>query len=1148
MNLSCKLHRYNLPAIVIAVLTLMMPPTVARAFDLSTYTANSVLSTGNWVKVSVQSSGIYLISTSQLKSWGFNDPSKVRIYGYGGQRISDRLTIDDYTDDLPPVPCEVTARGLVFYAQGVETWTCSSTSINSTPRWNHSLNPFTVKGYYYLSDADTGLEAPTIKSIGTGGASAPSTVFIDYLYHEDDSYKMGETGHMLVGEDFKWKPTNNFRFNFPDIDNSRQILMTARMVTKTVSSSSFSFTANGAKLAGDLSVMGTSYESSHNIGTAAAKTYEFKLTGENLDLQITHKASGTVTEAHLDYLTFNYTRNLRMNKGLLLFNLNRTGAKLSGATASTRVWDITNPRKVMRLNTSASGDGVAWTNDYTGLRLYAAWDENASLPAPTYEGTVANQNLHGNTELPDMVIIPLPELRAQANRLADLHRNDRDSLTVVVADPQEIYNEFSSGSPDVNSLRHYLKMLYDRGNAAGKPLKYAILMGKPGFDNRVLSSQAKALNYKILPTWQDETSLNDTYSYTTDDIFAFLEDDASSHLNENDLSIAVGRIPARNAADATVAIDKIVEYYNNSRHSIWRNRVMIVADDYNEGQHMYQSEEFEQNLLATPGGDEFLVSKVYIDAFPVANNTMPKARERMFKNLDDGTLWWQYVGHANPTSWTDQGILTYNDINNLFLKNYPILYAATCEFLNWDSASLSGAEIMYLTPGGGSVATISAVRPSWIANNGNLTRAMGAQLAKRDENGNIRTLGEIYRTAKNSLKKDSNKLRYVLMGDPALRLAMPSNHIVIDRINGIDANDTTAVRELKARQIVTIEGHVTNPRGDLLDNFDGALSLDLYDAEYTTVSEGRCSWNNEKKKYNDDGREVPFQETGVKIYSGRDSINGGTFKMRIAMPETISENYRPGAFNMYAISNDGKTEAMGMYRDFYVYGYDDTAIDTIAPSIDEMYLNHPTFVDGGTVNSSPMLIARVSDNSGINLSTSGIGHNINILLDGDRSITDVSEYYTPDMGSLGGVINYPMSNLSPGNHSIRLRVWDNNGNVSERTITCFVNPDAKPELFDMYTDCNPASVEVNFYITHNRPDAKMDVTVEVFNMLGQPVWSSSLSALSEMNTTYPLKWDLTDMAGHRVKRGIYLYRATISESGGEKYVTKTSRLAVTSPQ
>lgn len=122
----------------------------------------------------------------------------------------------------------------------------------------------------------------------------------------------------------------------------------------------------------------------------------------------------------------------------------------------------------------------------------------------------------------------------------------------------------------------------------------------------MLSSQAKTLNYKILPTWQDETSLNDTYSYTTDDIFGFLEDNAVVELNKNNLSIAVGRIPARNAADATVAIDKIVEYYNNSRHSIWRNRVMLVADDYNEGQHMYQSEGFEENLLSTRVATSFL--------------------------------------------------------------------------------------------------------------------------------------------------------------------------------------------------------------------------------------------------------------------------------------------------------------------------------------------------------------------------------------------------------------------------------------------------------------------------------------------------------------------------------------------------------------
>lgn len=1140
--------RYDIMAFIVAALTMIITAMPARGFDLTTYTERSVLSEGHWVKVSVTASGIYLISTSQLKSWGFSDPSKVRIYGYGGQRMSDRLTIADYTDDLPAVPCELTSRGLVFYARGVETWKYSSLSNTEVPKWTHTLNPFTTKGYYYLSDADTGITPPEIKSIGTPGADDAVTSFVDYFYHENDTYKIGETGHLLVGEDFKWTPTLNLKINFPDIDNSRDILMTSSFVTKTASSSSFSFTANGSKLNTGVTVPPTSYESSHNLGTQETEENRFKLSGSNLDLRITYKASGTVTEAHLDYLSFNYTRHLRLSSGTLLFNLQRTGARLSGATPSTRVWDITDPMSVKRLNTSASGDGVAWTNDYTGTRLYAAWNENASLPSPSYEGTVPNQNLHAPDMYPDMVIIPLPELTAQAERLAEFHRNDRDPLNVKIVLPQTIYNEFSSGSPDVNSLRHYLKMLYDRGKAAGKPLRYLLLMGKPGYDNRGLSAQSKTINYNILPTWQSDLSLDDNYSYTTDDIFAMLEDDAGESLSANKLSIAVGRIPARNIGDATVAIDKIMEYYNNSRHTSWRNRVMMVADDLNHGDHVYQSEAFESNLLATDGGDQFLVSKVYIDAFPVADNTMPKARERMFKNLDEGTLWWQYVGHANPTSWTDQGILTYHDINNLFLKNYPILYAATCEFLNWDSASLSGAEIMYLTPGGGSVATISAVRPSWISNNGNLTRAMGAQLARRDENGNIRTLGEIYRTAKNSLGTDGNKLRYVLMGDPALRLAMPSNHIVVDRINGIDANDTTAVRELKARQIVTIEGHLTDPRGERLDNFDGSLSLDLYDAEYTTVTEGRCSWNYNEGRPNDDGRKIPFQETGAKIYSGRDSIKGGSFKMRIAMPESISENYRPATMNMYAMAHDGSEEAMGMYRDFYVYGYDDSALpDTIAPAIDEMYLNHPTFINGGTVNAAPMLIARISDNSGINLSTHGIGHSMNLLLDGSTSINNVSEYYTPDMGSLSGVINYPLSDLEPGNHSLRLRVWDNNGNMGERTISCFVNPKAKPELFDLYTDCNPASVEVNFYLTHNRPDARMDVTVEVFNLMGQPVWSSSSSALSEMNTTYPLKWNLNDMAGRRVKRGIYLYRATISEAGGEQYVTKTSRLAVTAP-
>jgi hypothetical protein len=53
-----------------------------------------------------------------------------------------------------------------------------------------------------------------------------------------------------------------------------------------------------------------------------------------------------------------------------------------------------------------------------------------------------------------------------------------DNLTWAVVTDEQVYNEFSSGTPDVSAYRWLMKMLYDRanGNAVKRP-KYLLLMG-----------------------------------------------------------------------------------------------------------------------------------------------------------------------------------------------------------------------------------------------------------------------------------------------------------------------------------------------------------------------------------------------------------------------------------------------------------------------------------------------------------------------------------------------------------------------------------------------------------------------------------------------------------------------------------------------
>ena len=67
---------------------------------------------------------------------------------------------------------------------------------------------------------------------------------------------------------------------------------------------------------------------------------------------------------------------------------------------------------------------------------------------------------------------------------------------------------------------------------------------------------------------------------------------------------------------------------------------------------------------------------------------------------------------------------------------------------------------------------------------------------------------------------DDNRLRYVFIGDPALRLATPSNIVRLDSIDGrpLAPQDMPVMAALAQ---VPISGSVTDPSGKVLEDFNG---------------------------------------------------------------------------------------------------------------------------------------------------------------------------------------------------------------------------------------------------------------------------------------------------------------------------------------
>lgn len=1115
-----------------------------RANAANKYASASVLAEGRWVKIKVAESGIHQITQSTLSSWGFNDISKVKIYGYGGAMISESLD-NKSIDDLPQVPTFQSDGKILFYAQGPVSWQYASTGLL---RYGQQINPYSLYGYYFVTDTDT-LEPAALESTGKAESADDKliTTFPERLFHEEDFTAPSTTGRIILGEDFLYTKTRDFDFNLTGIDGNKKAIVKVQFMAMPRSADAYLNISSGENQIGSIR-FGKNTDTEYGIGVLGTGSYSIDMDGEDLNLRLAFNGSGVVDLANLDYITINYVRRLEIDRNEFYFRSFTTSCRdsvfsLAGASTKLQIWDITTAHAPKTVAFQESGGSAYFRQTESGKREYVAFDPTASYPSPTSEGAIANQNLHG-TETPTMLIITPSAFISEAERLAELHRNT-DGMKVQVVTDQAVYNEFSSGTPDAMAYRKISKMWYDRSinedEYSNEKYRYLLLFGRCVFDNRQVTSNGKSARYPKLLTWESENSTSKSSSFNSDDVFGFLEDgtDVSKINIYKTLNIGIGRIPVKSIDEARIAVDKIYSYASDTDLGDWKSRIMVIADNGDNGIHMNRSNDGVESLEAN-GADKYNISRVYLDAYDAGSSyTFPEAREQMYRNFRNGVIFASYLGHGNPVSWTHNGLLRWQDIENEFYyKHLPLLYTGTCEFTPWDSPDVSGGEELFLNGQGGAIGLITASRATGMDANGVLLMALGKHMFAPLPNGEMPRIGDVLRNAKNdpiynkpngssgSSGNASHSLKYALIGDPALRLNYPKHQISVTSINGIEVSEDN-MPEIQARQEVEIKGKVTDNSGALLTDFTGLLSVSIFDAEMSVSTYGKGDSDSD-----DAGAVVTYQDHPNRLYVGNDSVKNGEFSIKFRMPTSIVNNYTPAMAIFYAESNG--IDALGKNENFYAYGFDTTDNgDTEGPEITLLALNGESFKDGDTVNETPFLLASFRDESGINLSTFDIGHAITLILDNKTTISGLENYYTQD-SEKNGRIQYQMDELSEGPHTLKLRVWDVYGNYSEKEISFNVEKGQKPSLFRIYTTSNPAKTSADFYIEHNRPDALLNVTLYVYNLMGQTVWTTTTTGRSDMYTSMPITWDLTDGTGRRVNRGIYLYRATVSTDGGEE--------------
>ena len=1120
-----------------------------QALEKSYYAPASKLAEGKWVKIAVKESGIYQITADDILTWGLgSDLSQIHVFGYGGAPLSEEMLGDNYVDDLPQVPVVRSGNRILFYAQGPTTWE----KLNAIFDHLQVQHPYATAGCYLVTN-DARYNDLDITQADNSPTGPVQNTFIERLCHEQEIINLGHTGRTFLGESFDSNRSQTFQFELNGMVSGSTVKVYPVFAAKTTeAASTVTYGYNGIPLqplSDDIiPPVYNFFSSTHFQQSKSIKQFTLDDTNQ-LSFQVDYSCPGTVHAARLDFITVNYERQLALMKGSLPFGLNQasreTTYQITDCSPTTRVWDVTLPYAPVQQNLTVTDGTAAFSPAMSGRREFVAFDQSASsFSHPELVGEVDNQNIHAQAA-PDMIILAPAAYLEQAQRVAALHEQ-YDGYRVLVLDHEKVFNEFSSGTPDAMAYRRLCKMFYDRGMSDdGHCLQYLLLFGGGNYDNRMIGTNANSMDNQLLLTWQSEFSANEDYSFTTDDFFAML-DDGSGTSPRNTLNIAVGRMPVKSVDEACIAVNKLEKYMTKPDYGSWKNQMMFVADDENNGIFMEQSMDMIE-IARAHGGEDMACSYVFTDAFDAWNwigtRRYPDARDKMFNTLNEGVLWWNYNGHADPYNWTSEGLLTPDDVeNNLNYGHLPVLFTSSCEYCRFDNDSVSGGEQMFIKPSGGVIALIATARLAFIAPNGKFNNAVSRYIFAGDESGRPKRIGDIIKLGKNELNNiDDNKLRFFVFGDPAMRLAYAPLTARIEAINGqpVDSEGGEPF-VFGPNQSIEFVGQIIGLNGEIATGFNGNVISTLYGPEQSVTTHGYG-----------EGKPVTYEDHPTRLAINIDTVVGGQFTARVVIPDKRNveyDNYRPALINLYAYDSRDTLEAKGSYSDFYIYGCDDDnqETDSIGPDIIMMVLNDESFVNGSDVNASPLLLATVADESGVNLSPAGSVGSMVLTLDYSTIYYDLVNGYTPlyaEQGTLGS-ISYQLNDLPLGHHRLGLFVWDVYGNSSLKTISFNVSNASVAEIaasndLDIYSEFNGS--ETTFYVRHNYLAADVKVTVEVYDLMGRRVWQTTQPG---SGFTVPVTWNQQDDGGCRVPGGIYIYRAIIS-ADGIKEATKAKKLAVT---
>ncbi len=1124
-----------------------LPPTAGKGAE-GRYAPHSVLSRGRWAKIGITDDGVYRLTAADLKRMGFDDPSRVKLYGYGGHVQDEAIDADADFDDLEEIPLYRDGRGLLFFGKGLVSWAAAASDGHAA----HRVNNYARQACYFLTEGDSP------KTIETADVSGVPGKILDFtpanLLYEKEEYAWLQSGRNLY-ESVNYASSNSHEYRLPTVDPvpSSGGSLRVNFTTHTTQGSSGVTPAVDGKT---LDAITIDLSGEYDAAKEGTRTYALNALQEGTAGTRVSLVSTAGIDARLGYLELCYRRRLKMREGFLYIRHTEAGPASfvidSEGRSGLKLWRL-GWRSHPMVECQGTWNGAAYTVPVSDpTREYVAVDVNADFPSPSYVGAVANQDLHATPATDMVIVIPAGgKFQTQAERLAEAHRR-LDGLRVQTVRADLIYNEFSSGTPDATAYRRFMKMLYDRAETDADMPRYLLLFGDGVWDNRMMTAGTRGLDPDdFLLCYESENSLSHTSSFVMEDYFGLLDDGEGKDLLNDKTDLGIGRFPVKTEEEAKVLVDKTIDYMENKHAGAWRNMVCVLGDDGDKNEHINQAELIAEQVEEEHPGMQ--VNRIYWDAYDretgAAGYSYPGVTADIRRQMDDGCLMMNYTGHGNPRQLSNEQTLKLADFASFSSPNLPLWVTAACDVSPFDMTEDNIGEQAVLNPKGTAVAFFGTTRTVYAEYNSPMNRYFTRYVLGKDGAGRHNAIGDAVRLAKGDLVSrhsrqgksgqsndpTENKLHYVLLGDPALKLGLPDYELVVDSINGMPAGDGMPPAKFEAGSIARVSGHVADAAGIPSPDYSGVLSSMVYDSESIIT----C--------LNNDGQaDTPmvYATRDKRLYVGRDSVREGKFSLTFPVPMDIKYSGESGRILLYAIDNERRREANGYTENVTVGGTgDELSGDKEGPAI-TAYLNREDFMSGGAVNASPYFVARLEDESGINVASSAPGHDLELAIDGNPATTYVlNNDYVSDFGDYRkGQLAYVIPALPEGRHTLTFRAWDVMNNSSAVTLDFNVDGSLGPDLISLSCSDNPARRQTTFIMRYDRPGEVCGFMIEVFDFAGRKLWTHAEEGTSE-NGIYRVSWNLTNSAGMPLSTGVYLYRATVSSADGKR-VSRTNKIIV----